>query len=323
MIVYILKRILHAIPILLGVNIITFILFFSVNSPDDIAHMHLGTKYITQEQIANWKAINGYDLPMFYNTREKSFTKTIFWQKSMRLFVFDFGMSDSGKNINHAIAQRYIPSLSIAVPALILSLIVNIMFAMLMAYFHGKYLDTWGIIVCVILMSISLLFYIIAGQFLFSRIMKLVPISGYADGFSSFKFVILPVIISVIGGIGSGARWYRTFFLEELTKDYVRTARAKGVSEPMIMFKHVLRNSLIPILTGVIAVIPLLFMGSLLLESFFAIPGLGSYTIEAIAGQDFAIVRAMVFLGTLLYILGLILTDISYVIVDPRIKLTS
>ncbi len=323
MIYYLLRKILQALPILLGVNILTFALFFAINSPDDIAHVHLGTKYITAQQIVDWKKANGYDLPLFYNAEKKSITETIFWQKSMRLFLFEFGSSDGGKNINQAIRERYIPSLSIAVPALLLALCVDIVVAMMMAFFHGSYLDTWGVVVCVVLMSISALFYIIGGQYLFARLMKWAPISGYADGFASWKFVLLPVMISVVSGVGSAARWYRTFFLEEMNKDYVRTARAKGVSEPMIMFKHVLRNSLIPILTGVVSVLPLLFMGSLLLESFFSIPGLGSYTIDAIQQQDFAIVRAMVFLGTLLYILGLILTDISYVLVDPRVRLTN
>lgn len=319
---YLIRRILYAIPVLIGVNILTFMLFFAVNSPDDIAYVHLGNKYVTQQQIADWKAAHGYDLPLFYNSDKQNFTDTIFWQKTIRLFMFDFGIADNGKSINQAIAQRYGPSLSIAIPALILGLLVNIIVALFMAFFYGKYLDNWSVIVCVILMSISTLFYIVGGQYLVARILKWVPISGYADGLGSLKFIILPVLISIIAGVGAGARWYRTFFLEELSKDYVRTARAKGVSELAILFKHVFRNSLIPILTGVVAVLPLLFMGSLLLESFFAIPGLGSYTIDAIRQQDFAVVHAMVFLGTVLYILGLILTDISYVIVDPRVKLT-
>ena len=132
----------------------------------------------------------------------------------------------------------------------------------------------------------------------------------------------LPVIIGVIGGIGAGTRWYRTLFLEEINKDYIRTARAKGLPEVRLLFRHVLQNALVPILTGVVVVIPTLFMGSLIMESFFGIPGLGSYTIEAIQNQDFAIVRAMVFLGSVLYILGLLLTDISYTLVDPRIRLS-
>ena len=149
----------------------------------------------------------------------------------------------------------------------------------------------------------------------------LVPISGYAGGVDALKFLVLPVLVGVIGGIGSGARWYRTIFLEEVGKDYVRTARAKGLSESVVFFRHILRNALIPILTGSVAAIPLLFMGSLISESFFGIPGLGSYTIEAIQRQDFGIVRSMVFIGSALYIVGLLLTDISYTIVDPRIRM--
>ena len=148
------------------------------------------------------------------------------------------------------------------------------------------------------------------------------PISGYAGGADSFKFMALPILIGVVGGIGSSSRWYRTIFLEEIGKDYVRTARAKGLSELAVLFRHVLKNAMIPILTGVVVVIPLLFMGSLLTESFFGIPGLGSYTIDAINAQDFSVVRAMVFLGSALYIAGLILTDISYTMVDPRVRLS-
>ncbi|WP_455211950.1 ABC transporter permease, partial [Kaarinaea lacus] len=154
-----------------------------------------------------------------------------------------------------------------------------------------------------------------------SKLFHLVPISGYDSGLTAVKFLILPVLIGVISSIGSNSRWYRTIFLEEINKDYVRTARAKGLSERVVLFKHVLKNALIPILTGIVVILPLLFMGNLILESFFGIPGLGSYTIDAIRQQDFAIVRAMVFLGSVLYIIGLILTDISYTIVDPRIRL--
>ena len=131
---------------------------------------------------------------------------------------------------------------------------------------------------------------------------------------------MIPVVIGIISGIGSGVRFYRTIFLEEINRDYVRTARAKGVSEAGVLFKHALKNAMIPILTNVVLAIPLLFLGSLVMEAFFAIPGLGSFTIEAIQAQDFAIVRSMVYLGSVLYIVGLLLTDISYTLVDPRIR---
>ena len=170
-------------------------------------------------------------------------------------------------------------------------------------------------------MSISGMFYIIGGQYLISKLWKLFPISGFSEGLVAWKFVVLPVIIGLVGAIGERTRWYRTIFLEEIGKDYVRTARAKGLSEMRVLFGHVLRNAMIPILTGVVVAIPALFLGSLLTESFFAIPGLGSYTIDAISSQDFSVVRAMVFLGAVLYIIGLILTDVAYTIADPRIRL--
>ncbi|MCK5235533.1 MAG: ABC transporter permease, partial [Deltaproteobacteria bacterium] len=165
------------------------------------------------------------------------------------------------------------------------------------------------------------LFYIIGGQFLFGKFLKLLPISGFDTGVHSIKFVILPVIIGVIAGAGSSTRFYRTVFLEELGRDYVRTARAKGLTQRAILFKHVLKNAMIPILTSVVTTIPFLFYGSLIMESFFAIPGLGSFTIDAINSQDFSIVRSMVYLGSVLYIIGLILTDISYTLFDPRVRL--
>jgi len=325
MIRYITRRVLYAVPILIGVNLLTFVLFFVVNSPDDMARMHLGVKRVTQEAIDNWKHERGYDRPVIYNTEAEGFgklTNTIFFDKSARLFVFDFGSADDGRDISYDIAQRMWPSLAIAVPVFIVGLLVNITFAMLLVFFRATYVDLWGTVLCVILMSISALFYIIMGQFLIGKALKLVPISGYEGGLAAFRFLILPVVIGVVGGVGAGSRWYRTIFLEETGKDYVRIARSKGLSEIRVLFGHVLKNAMIPILTGAVVVIPLLFMGSLLTESFFGIPGLGSYTIDAIQAQDFAIVRAMVFLGSVLYIIGLLLTDISYTLVDPRIRLS-
>ena len=325
MFAYIVRRIAYAIPILIGINLLTFALFFVVNTPDDMARMHLGMKRVTPEAIEKWKAEHGYDKPVLYNQAASGsdrLTDTIFFEKSVRLFAFDFGHADDGRDISHDITQRMWPSLAIAIPVLLVGLLVNITFAMLMAFFRGTYLDTSSVVLCVMLMSISSLFYIIGGQFLLGKLFRLVPISGYEGGIDAIKFLVLPVVIGAVSGIGSGSRWYRTFFLEESGKDFVRTARAKGLGESRVLFVHVLRNALIPIVTGIVVVLPLLFMGSLLLESFFAVPGLGSYTIDAINMQDFAIVRAMVFLGSVLYIIGLILTDITYTIVDPRVRLS-
>jgi peptide/nickel transport system permease protein len=323
-IAYIVRRLLYAIPILIGVNLITFGLFFVVNTPEDMARMQLGAKRVTPDAIERWKVERGYDKPLLWNADSQGvgrLTDTIFYEKSVRLYVFDFGNADDGRDIAHEILTRMGPSLALAVPVFVLGVAVNITFALMMAFFRATYLDFFGVVVCVVMMSISGLFYIIGGQYLVSKLWHLVPISGFAGGLEAAKFVVLPVLIGVISGIGSGARWYRTIFLEEIGKDYVRTARAKGLRESGVLFGHVLKNGMIPILTGVVVVIPTLFLGSLLLESFYGIPGLGSYTIDAIQAQDFAIVRAMVFLGAVLYIVGLLLTDISYTLVDPRVRL--
>jgi peptide/nickel transport system permease protein len=324
MISYILRRIIYALPILIGVNIITFVLFFVVNTPDDMARMHLGMKRVSEAAIVKWKDERGYNKPILFNSGvdgTKKITETIFFQNSVKLFVFDFGRSDSGRDIGYDISQRMWPSLAITVPSLFIGLLAYISFGLILAFFRGSYVDVSGVVLCVIMMSISGLFYIIGGQYLIGKFLHLVPISGYDTGLNAFKFIILPVLVGLIGGIGASTRWYRTIFLEEMNKDYVRTARAKGLSESRVLYRHVLTNGLIPILTGVVVILPSLFIGSLIVESFFAIPGLGSYTIDAISRQDFAIVRSMVFLGSVLYIIGLILTDISYTFVDPRVRL--
>ena len=325
MLSYIIRRIFYAIPILIGVNLLTFMLFFVVNTPDDMARMQLGIKYVTPEAIEKWKAERGYDKPMLINQEAVNLgklTDTVFFEKSVSMFVFDFGRADDGRDIAQEIKSRMLPSLAIALPVFVLGLLVYITFALLMVFFRVTYIDFVGVVLCVALMSISSLFYIIVGQFLISKLWHWVPISGYETGLNAVKFLFLPIIIGVLSSAGSSIRWYRTLFLEEMNKDYVRTAKAKGLSERIVLFRHVLGNALIPILTGAVVVVPLLFLGSLLVESFFGIPGLGSYTIDAINSQDFAIVRAMVFLGSLLYIIGLVLTDISYTLIDPRVRLT-
>jgi peptide/nickel transport system permease protein len=320
---FIIRRLLYAIPILIGVNLLTFALFFVVNSPDDMARMQLGVKRVTPQAIEKWKVERGYDKPLLWNEAAAGggkLTDTIFFNKSASMFVGEFGRAEDGRDIAREIATRMGPSLAIALPTFILGLWVTVSFALLLSFFRATAFDFWGVVACVTMMSISGLFYIIGGQYLVSKLWRLVPISGYGAGLEAWRFLILPVLIGVISGIGSSTRWYRTLFLEEVNKDYVRTARAKGLAETVVFYRHILRNALIPILTGVVVVIPLLFMGSLLTESFFGIPGLGSYTIDAINAQDFAVVRAMVFIGSVLYILGLILTDISYTWVDPRIR---
>lgn len=323
MLAYTVRRALYAIPILIGINLVTFALFFLVNTPDDMARMQLGAKRVTPEAIEKWKAQRGYDRPLLWNGAApgaEKFADTIFFAKSLRLFTLDFGRAEDNRDIAREIRTRMWPSLALALPVFLVGLAVNVTFALGMAYFRASVIDLWGVVLCVVLMSISTLFYIIGGQYLIAKLWRLVPISGYAGGLDALRFLILPVIIGVVGAFGAGARLYRTLFLEEMAKDYVRTARAKGLAERVVLFRHVLKNALIPILTGVVVVIPSLFLGSLITESFFGIPGLGSYTIDAIQAQDFAVVRAMVFIGSVLYIVGLVLTDLSYTLVDPRVR---
>lgn len=294
MINYLLRRVVYGILILLGVNLITFVLFFAVNTPDDMARLNLGGRRVTADAIEAWKAARGLDKPLFINTAAEGvqkITDTVFFERSVPLLFFDFG------------------------------LIVMVAWSLLVVLFRRTRVEAAAIGLSVFLMSISSLFYIIVGQWLFSKLMRLFPISGWADGWGCTAFLVLPVLIALFSRLGSDTLLYRAMFLEEIGRDYVRTARAKGLSEGAVLRRHVLRNAALPIITSSVAVIPMLFMGSLIMESFFGIPGLGSYTIDALGAQDFSVVRTMVFLGTFAYIIGLIATDIVYAWVDPRIRL--
>src|SRR5215470_1343338 len=339
MLAYLVRRLLYAIPILIGVNLITFALFFFINSPDDMARMQLGQKRVTPEAIQKWKDERGYNKPMLFNAAAKcerpvfgrsalpklcqeKLTDTIFFEKSASMFWFDFGRAEiDGRDIGREIRLRMGPSLAVTLPSFLIGLAAFLTFALILAFFRATYVDFLGVVLCVAAMSISVFFYIIGGQWLISKLWHLVPISGFGYGLDAWRFVVLPVALAVLAGVGASTRLYRTIFLEEIGKDYVRTARATGLPEGRVLSRHVLHNGLIPILTTVVVGIPTLFIGSLVFESFFGIPGLGAYTIEAIRSQDFLVVRAMVFLGALLYIVGLILTDISYTIADPRVRL--
>lgn len=320
---YSLRRLMYGVLVLLGVNLLTFALFFTVNTPDDMARLAIGGQRVSADAIEQWKIQHGYDKPLFYNAEKsgtQSLTQTIFYERSIPLLRFDFGFSDSGHDISHEIVERMGPSLALAIPTFILGLAVSVAFALFMVYFKHTRIDFYSIILCVVLLSISGLFYIIAGQWLFAKVLRWVPYSGWTQGLDTLRFLLLPILVGIFSRLGAESRFYRSLFLEEASKDYIRTARAKGLSEQVVLFKHLLRNALLPILTGTVSAIPLLFMGSLIAESFFGIPGLGSYTIEAINAQDLSIVRAMVFLGAALYIVGLLLADISYTLVDPRVR---
>jgi peptide/nickel transport system permease protein len=312
MVRYLIRRVLYAVPILVGVSLATFLLFYGIFPPKQIARRNLSAKAPTPEQINEWLIAHGYDKPMIEQ----------FKKHMTELFLLRFGRADStGEDIASRIRAGAPPSFLIASLIFVSALATQLFFALWAAYFRGTYVDTWITFICVVMMSIVYIVFVIVGQYLLGNVMRFFPLAGYETGLSAFRFAILPVIIGVAAGLGSGVRLYRTFMLEEVNQDYVRTARAKGVSEGRVLFRHVLKNAAIPIITSTVLAIPSLMLGSLVLESFFGIPGLGSYTVDAINSQDFAVVRAMVFLGTLLYITGAILTDVCYAIADPRIRL--
>jgi peptide/nickel transport system permease protein len=325
MLAYIVRRALYAVLILAGVNLLTFTLFFAVNSPDNIARLNIGGKRVTQDAIEKWKVDHGYDKPLWFDTQADGaakITHTIFYDRSLRLFKLEFGASDSGRDIRYEVGTRIIASAALAAPMLTLTVFVSIVFSMLLVFFRASYLDFWGTVLCVVMMSISSLFYIIMAQWFFGKLLQVVPLSGFVPGLDIFKFLLLPLVVGIVYQLGSEARLYRAMLLEETGKDYVRTARAKGLTEAAVLFRHVLRNAWLPVLTHVGALLPYAFLGSIVFESFFGIPGLGTYVVEAISGQDFAIVHTMVFLGSMLYIVAYLLTDIAYTFADPRVRLS-
>jgi peptide/nickel transport system permease protein len=323
---YLIRRLIYGALILIGVNLATFFLFFTVNTPDDMARLNLGGKRVNQEAIEKWKAERGYDKPLYFNEKKQGseqLTETIFWERSVSLFALHFGRADSESagDIGHEVADRMGVSLRLALPLFILQVIASTAFALGLVMFRHTRFDFWGVVTCVLMLSISSLFYIIVGQYLFSRMLKLAPVSGYSGGLDVVKFLLLPILLSLVSRLGGEARLYRAMFLEEIGKDYVRTARAKGLAERTVLYAHVLRNALIPIITSAGAYLPYVFLGSLVFESFFGLPGLGAWVIEAIGRQDFAIVRSMVFVGSLIYIATFVLIDIAYTWVDPRVRL--
>ena len=230
----------------------------------------------------------------------------------------DFGYSDSLKQpVIKLLLDGIIPSLSITVPIFFIGIVISISLSLICAYFRNKFIDRFLVLISVALMSINYVVYIVAGQYFLGYKLDLFPVWGY----ESIKYLLLPVIIGVISGLGSNIRFYRTIMLDEMYKDYVRTAFAKGVAKNRVLFVHILKNALIPIITNVVIAIPFLYTGSLLLENFFGIPGLGYLGVNAILSADIDVVRALVLIGSLLFVFSNLLTDICYAFADPRVKL--
>ena len=315
---YIVRRQTFGIGVVLGVLFLLFVLFFTVTAPDDIARKALGEK-APPEVIEQWKANHGYDRPLW---PWQDWDDNLLFDHYRRMLTFDFGLSDADDSpILDRIRAGMGPSLSLTVPLLLLGLIAAIPLSLLVSFFRDTYIDRMGVFVCVLAMSVSALLYIIGAQFLFGKVLRWYPISGFdVDPLLLPRFLALPILVGLMSGIGGDVRFYRTVFLEESNRDFVRTARAKGASETRILTHHVLRNALIPIMTQVVLAIPFLFTGSILLEAFFGIPGLGSMTVDAIHANDFSTLRTMVYIGSLLFVLGQVATDLSYGLVDPRVR---
>lgn len=307
---YIIRRLLYLIPVLLGVCLLIFILF-NVAAGDPV-YMLLG-KHGTPEQYAAIKEQLGLNKSMFMQ----------YLDVVKSAFTFDFGRSWATKQlISDMIVTKAIPSLTLSLPAFVLSTITSIIFAVIVAFYRGKGIDLIVRVSCIAMMSISSLVYILVFQHFLAFKWGLFEISGYESGFPNFMFYIsLPVIIWVVLSLGPDIRFYRTLILDEIYQDYVRTAKAKGLSEKVILFKHVLRNAMIPIVTYTVVQLPFLLLGSLLLESFFSIPGLGSMIIDAVNASDFPVLKAAAILSGIAYMVFTLIQDIVYTVVDPRVKL--
>ncbi len=320
MLAFVIRRMAYGVVVVFGVLFLLFVLFFTVTSPDDVARKALGER-VSADVIEQWKANHGYDKQLFPGPG--AWTDNMLFEHYRRMLTFDFGRSDADDTpIMERVRQGMGPSLALTVPLFVLSLVAAIPLALLVAFFRETYIDRAGVVVAVLAMSVSILLYIIGAQYLIGKVLHWFPISGFdSDPRVVARFLALPIIIGVVHGLGGDVRFYRTVFLEESNTDYVRTARAKGCGESRIMAHHVFRNSLIPLLTRIVVAIPFLFTGSLLLESFFGIPGLGAITVDAIHGNDFSVLRTMVYIGSLLFVVGQILTDLSYGLVDPRVRL--
>ena len=327
MIAYLVRRVAYGFLTVLGVLMLLFVLFFAVTEPQDIARKALGER-APPDAIQQWIVNHGYDKPMVVNVEHglassARYTDTLLFDHYRRMLTFDFGRSDADDvPISDRLLAGIGPSLSLTVPLFVLGLIVGLALALFVAFFRETYIDRAVLVACMLAMSVAGLLYIIGGQYLAGMLLRWFPISGFdPDPSVVVRFLALPVLIGVLTGFGGDVRFYRTIFIEETGRDYVRTARAKGCGDMRVMVRHVLRNALIPVLTNIVMAIPFLFTGVLLLESFFGIPGLGALTVEAIQGNDFSTLRTMVYIGALLFIVGQIMTDVSYTIVDPRVRL--
>ncbi|NJK29335.1 MAG: ABC transporter permease [Acaryochloris sp. SU_5_25] len=309
MVGYIVRRLLYILPTIFGVAVLVFFLF-TVAGEDPVL-VALG-KHATPQAIADLQALWGLDKPL--------------WQQFLdflgQIVTFDYGDSYfTGEKLSEAFASGALVSLSLTLPPFVLGLGLNVAIAMMIAYYRETWIDRSATATAVISMSVSYLVYIIAMQYFLAYELEWFPINGYAPGLDSIPYLALPWLIIILVSMGPDVRIYRTIFLNEMQANYVRTARAKGVSERSVLFIHILKNAMIPILTFTIVAIPFLILGSFLMERFFSIPGLGDLLITAINNGDFPVLKGMTMYITITYAVFNLLTDVLIAAVDPRVKL--
>lgn len=305
MLKYTLKRLWQTIPTTLGVLLLSFVLFNVIGGSP--AESLLG-KNATKEAIAAFNAKWGYDRPLYEQ----------FFRFVTDVFSGNLGYSvEYQENVVDVLARGVWPSLSLTVPILLGGVVLAIFLALLAASYRGRLADKAVLLFSTVFMSVNYVVWVLAGQFFLAYKAEIFPIWGY----ESATYLILPVLIGIFSSLGSDVRFFRAAILDEIFRPYVLAVRAKGVPGFFVMTRHVLRNSLVPIVTYVSLSIPYLFTGSLLLEGFFGIPGLGSVSINAIHSSDMAVVRAVVVIGALLYQFVNLATDLLYAFLDPRVRL--
>jgi peptide/nickel transport system permease protein len=308
---YVIRRLLYAIPILLGVILLTFLLFRVVQSPEEAAIHALGDKS-SHEARAEWIAAKGLNQPLY-----RQFGKHV-----VRLATFDFEPSNITKrSMGETFLSGVGPSLCITIPGFFVGVLAALALSLYQVFVRNSAADRTITLLCVMMMSIPAMVYIIFGQAVLALGLNWFPVSGFQGGWGVLRFLVLPVAIMAIVNLGYDGRLFRAVFLEEIAQDYVRTAHAKGVPAPRVLGRHVLKNGLIALITLVVGQLPKLIMGSLLIESFFSIPGIGNVMVLAIRTGDEPVVLASAYLGAIFYLTALILTDLLYAAADPRIRL--
>lgn len=311
MLAYIIRRVLQMIPTMFGVMLLVFFLFSVVGGDPSLI---LGGKHLTPEVLNNIRSQLGLD---------KSLPEQFFIFVK-QVLTLNFGTSWSTQQpVASMIASRIGPSLTLTGSLLVVSLLVSIPLAALVAYFRGGLTDRVVTIACTVAMSISALVYIVVGQYVLAYQLAWFPVRGWGDSFLTnlLIYVPLPLLMGLLVSVGPDIRFYRSFFIEEMNNDYVRTARAKGLSEQKIMLKHVLRNAMIPVVTTVMMSLPFLMMGALILESFFGIPGMGNEVLLAVNKSDFPVIKAVTIYIAMATMIFNLLADLVYKLIDPRVQL--